>query len=379
MKYEELSSSMGFVNTILGDKTINEDFRNAIFIVRGDKVELVGYSALAFTRVALLSSKVTRDDGDPEDWFFQVKAGELNKIIGSYASLFKTHVTEVEFSKDGSRIKMAVHEEPNSDEEADKRLAQVSRFRMNSPLIMDSIKKEITTEFPENPETMLTSDISLYVSSLFPLVTNESSSSPSSTMYFADDYVFVISSSSSSFFKNKLSDAFKGYSLGYSAVNFLKKVVDSCESVNVCKNDRYLCLETENIQAFLRHKRMGFNYKTFVDRMSKENGIVLNRLYFKDVLKRMSIQGGNGTALIKEDNLELSNDEFFQVIPLDNKKGEVEGISFKMPVSLVIKSIIGADGVFPESLRIYITKSNPGYSLFISDSMGAWFSTLQVR
>lgn len=379
VKYEELSSSMSFVNTILGDKTIKEDFKNAMFLVRGGKVELVGYSALAFTRVKLESSEVIRNDGEGSDWFFQVKAGELNKIIGSYTSLFKTHVDKVEFSKDGSRVKLSVYEEPNSEEESDKRLAQVSSFRMNSPVIIESIKKEVLMDFPSESETLLTGDISLYVSSLFPLVTNESASSPSSTMYFDDEYVFVISSSASSFFKNKLPDAFKGYALGYSAVNFLKKVVESCESISVCKEDRYICLETENVQAFLRHKKMGFNYKGFVQRFSKDNGIVIDRLYFKDVLKRMSIRGGNGSISVKGENLELSNEEFFQVIPIEKSKGDVEGVSFKVPTSLLSKAIIGVDEVFPGSLRMYFVKGSPGYSLFISDGMGAWFSTLQVR
>lgn len=377
VNFNELSSVLGYVNTILSDKTVDDRMKNIIFLVSKDEATIVGYSALTFSRTKL-NDVETEEIADGEKWDFQVKAAELNKIMSCFTSLYKTKVENMEFIQDKSKVRVVVHEEAIKEEDA--RLSQVSRFTLDSIPIMDSVSKEIHIEFPEDSDSILSTDLLLYINSLFPLMTNDSTNSLTSKINFSKDYVFVMSSYVSTFFVNKLPEAFRDLTLGYSSANFLKKLCEGAESVDVCRIDRYLCVQSGLTEAFMKYQKVKVKAESTVKRMSKDMGIVLDRLYFKDVLKRMMISSQDGVVQVHESGLEVSNDGFTQVIPIANKKGDVDGIRFKVSVPMLSKTIAGDDGYFPEELYIYFANTGKSsYSLFISDSSGAWFSTMQVR
>ena len=377
VSYSELSSVLGYVNTILSDKTVDNKMKNVIFLVEKDEVTVVGYSALTFARTKLNDVET---EGVDENWDFQVKSADLNKIISSYSSLYKTKVDYIEFEKNTSsnKIRVIVHEEAIKEE--DSRLAQVGRFNLDNIPILESVNKEIHMEFPSEPDSILSGDLLLYIDSLFPLMSNDSSNSLGSKLNFSNDYIFVTTSYISSFFMNKLPDSFKGLTLGYSSVNFLKKLCDGVESIDVQRIDRYLCIQSGMTEAFLKYQNVRVRHETYVNRMSTDNGIILDRLYLKDVLKRMVVASQDGVAQMKEHGLEVSNDGFMQVIPVNNKKGDIENLKFKLSVPVLVKTIIGDDNMFPDEVFLYFVKTGPtGYLLYVKDATGSWFSTIQVR
>ena len=375
VNYSELASVLGYANTILSDKTVDEKMKNIIFLVGEDEASIVGYSPLTFSRTALKDVEVEGVEGN---WDFQVKAGDLNKIMSCFSTLFKTKVETVEFEKEKNKIKVVIHEEAIKEE--DSNLAQTSRFMLDDVPIIKSVSEEIHMEFPDEADSIMSGDLLLYVDSLFPLMTNDSANSLTSKLNFSEEHIFVMASYVSAFFINKLPDSFKGLTLGYSSVNFLKKLCEGADSIDVQRIDRYLCIESGSTQAFLKYQRVKVKADGHVKRMSKDNGIVLDRLYLKDVLKRMAFSSQDGTVRMLEDGLEVSNDGFTQIIPVGNKKGDVDNIKFKVSVPMLSKTIIGDDSVLPEELHMYFVKtSNNGYSLYIKDSTGAWFSTMQVR
>lgn len=377
VSYSELSSVLGYVNTILSDKTVDDKMKNVIFLVEKDEVTVVGYSALTFARTKMNDVET---EGVEDKWDFQVKSSELNKIIASYNSLYKTKVDYIEFEKNPSnnKIRVIVHEEAINEE--DSRLAQTGRFNLDNIPILDSVNKEIHMEFPSEPDSILSGDLLLYIDSLFPLMSNDSASSLVSKLNFSEDYIFVTASYISSFFVNKLPDSFKGLTLGYSSVNFLKRLCEGVESIDVQRIDRYLCIQSGMTEAFLKYQNVRVRHEPYVKRMSNENGIVLDRLYLKDVLKRMMVSSQDGVAQMKELGLEVSNDGFMQVIPVNNKKGDVDNLKFKISVPVLVKTIVGDDSVFPDQLYLYFVKTGPtGYMLYVKDATGGWFSTIQVR
>lgn len=374
LNFNELASTLSYVNTILSDKTVDEKMKNAIFLVDDGDVTVVGYSALTFSRTKL-NSVETEDIED--SWDFQVKAGELNKIISSYSSLYKTKVEEIEFEKYNNKIRVIIHEEAIKEEDA--RLAQTGRFLLDSIPIMDSVNKEIHLEFPEDSDIIMSNELLLYIDSLFPLMSNDSANSLTSKMSFSQGYVFVMSSYISSFFANKLPDSFKGLTLGYSSVNFLKRLCEGVDNIDVQRIDKYLCIRSGLTEAFLKYQRVKVNESTYVKRMSNENGVVLDRLYLKDVLRRMSVSSQDGMVKMTDMGLEVSNEGFSQIIPLNNKKGDVDNLKFRISVPVLSKTIIGDDGVFPSELFLYFVKSGNGYVLYVKDATGGWFSTTQVR
>ena len=375
VNYSELQSVLGYVNTILSDKTVDEKMKNVIFLVEDGLATVVGYSSLTFSRTKLNDCETE----DVEDkWSFQVKSSELNKIISSYNNLYKTKVDYIDFVEFKNKIKVVIHEEAIKEE--DSRLSQTGNFLLDNIPLLEAIKREITLDFPEETDSILSSDLLLYIDSLFPLMSNDSASSLVSKLNFAKDYIFVTASYISSFFVNRLPDAFKDLTLGYSSVNFLKRLCDGVESIDVQRLDKYLCIESGMTEAFLRYQRVKVKHEPYVNRMNSDNGIVLDRLYLKDVLKRMSVSSQDGVAKMVEDGLEVSNEGFTQIIPLNNKKGEVDTLRFKMSVPVMVKTILGDDNVMPEELFLYFVKTGAsGYLLYVKDSTGAWFSVIQVR
>lgn len=375
VNYSELQSVLGYVNTILSDKTVDEKMKNVIFLVEDGLATVVGYSSLTFSRTKLNDCET---EGVEDKWSFQVKSSELNKIISSYNNLYKTKVDYIDFVEFKNKIKVVIHEEAIKEE--DSRLSQTGNFLLDNIPLLEAIKREITLDFPEETDSILSSDLLLYIDSLFPLMSNDSASSLVSKLNFAKDYIFVTASYISSFFVNRLPDAFKDLTLGYSSVNFLKRLCDGVESIDVQRLDKYLCIESGMTEAFLRYQRVKVKHEPYVNRMNSDNGIVLDRLYLKDVLKRMSVSSQDGVAKMVEDGLEVSNEGFTQIIPLNNKKGEVDTLRFKMSVPVMVKTILGDDNVMPEELFLYFVKTGAsGYLLYVKDSTGAWFSVIQVR
>jgi len=375
VNFSELSSVLGYVNTILADKTVDEKMKNVIFLVEKDEVTVVGYSALTFARTKLNDIEV---EGVEESWDFQVKSSELNKIISSYSNLNKTKVDYIEFDSFKNKVKVIIHEEAIKEE--DSRLAQTGSFLLDNVPLQEKVKSEIHMDFPEDSDSILSDGLLLYINSLFPLMNNDSSNSLTSKLNFGNEYVFVNASYISSFFENKLPNAFKDITLGYSSVNFLKRLTEGVDSIDVQRIDKYLCIQSGMTEAFLKYQKVKVKADQYVRRMNTDNGIVLDRLYLKDVLKRMMVSSQDGVAQMTELGLEVSNEGFMQVIPVNNRKGEVDNLKFKISVPVLVKTIVGDDAVFPEELFLYFVKTGPtGYLLYVKDATGGWFSTIQVR
>lgn len=376
VKYEDLQNTLGYINTVLSDKSVEDKFRNVIFLVTPNEVKVVGYNQFTFSRIALDEENITIEEVEGE-WEFQIKASELNKILSSFSNMYRTEVKTLSFAPDGVKIKVTVHEVPKNEE--DSNLEQDSDFYLESAPILKNILKEIHMDFPESVETAISGDLFLYLDSLFPIMNNDAANKMESKLNFDEDYVFVITSTMSAFMVNNLPDAFKKLTISYSSANFLKKLCENSEMFGVARVEKYLCIQSENIEAFMRFQAVKVNKAMYVQKRDKTLGVVLDRLYLKDVLKRMGNIDINGKLSITEDGmLQAVNSNFQQVIPLNKVKENTAGINFNIAVSILEKAIIGKDDSFPEELFMYFVPTQRGYLLYLSDKSGAWFSNTQV-
>lgn len=375
LKYDELVETLGFATTVLSDKSVEDKMKNVIFLVEENSVRVVGYNAFTFSRTEI--ENISVEDIPGNGWQFQVRAANLLKILSSFSSLSKTKVDGVDFEEDGVRIKISIHE--NAIKEEDERLSQTCVFQMENIPIMNNIMKDINMDFPEDVELVDSADLSLYLESLLPLMSNDSASKNESKLNFASDYVFVMSAQMSAYFKNKLPDAFKGLTLSYSSVNFLKKLTEGSNNINICRIDKYLCIQSNNTEAFMRYQNIKIKYQAYLQRLNKDKGIVVDRLYLKDVLRRMSNISPDGKMVITDTGiLEVSNSNFYQEIPLIKVKDGTAGISFNVSVSFLEKAIVGRDDVLSDELFIYFVPTARGYSIFLLDKTGAWLSNTTV-
>lgn len=375
LKYDELVETLGFATTVLNDKSVEDKMKNVIFLVDSNNVKVVGYNAFTFSRTEI--ENVSVEDIPGNGWQFQVRSANLLKILSSFSSLSKTRVDDVDFEEDGVKIKISIHE--NAIKEEDSRLSQTCVFHMENIPIMNNVMKDINMEFPEDVELVDGADLSLYLESLLPLMSNDSASKNESKLNFASDYVFVMSAQMSAYFKNKLPEAFKGLTLSYSSVNFLKKLTEGSNDINICRIEKYLCIQSNNTEAFMRYQNIKIKYQAYLQRLNKNKGIVVDRLYLKDVLRRMSNISPDGKMTITDTGiLEVSNSNFYQEIPLIKVKEGTAGISFNVSVSFLERAIVGKDEVLSEELFMYFVPTARGYSIFLLDKTGAWLSNTTV-
>lgn len=374
VNFSELGSVLSFPNAILSDKSVDDKIKNIIFVVSKDETLVVGYNAFTFCRTRLEGVEAEDVNGT---WQFQIKASELNKIISAFSNLYKTKVEKIDFEDSGVRIKITVHEQAVNEEDA--RLAQDSTFEMENAPILPGIDKEIHTVFPEQVNMITSGDLLLYLDSLIPMMTNDASNSISSKLNFAPDYAFVTATHWSAFVKNRLTEEFHNLCLGYSSATFLKKLCEGVESVCVARLDNYLCVESGATQAFMRYKPVKIKYSAFVAKKSNETGIRLDRLYFKDVLKRMGIISPEGKmSIVDGDTLVVENETFQQGVPLLASKGNAVGIKFNVSIPAMVQLILGKDDVFGEDIFLYFVPTTRGHLLYVSDKTGAWFTNAQV-
>lgn len=384
LSYDELSSALGMSSIILSDKMVEEKLKNVIFIVKKDSVCICFYNSLTFCRTEV-EKVIVEGIEDEKTWIFQVKAADLTKVLSGFSSLYKTKVDSIRFEENKSKIKISIDEV--ALEEADSRLNQTSVFNLDNVPLTESVRKDIEMEFPDDPEIVFKGDLDLYVSSLLPLM--NSASNLESKLNFADDYVFVIAAYMSVFFKNKLSEQMKNMTLGYSSVSLIKRLCDTVEGDNILvkKTDKYLCMQAGNTEAFMRHQPVKIKYQQYIKMMSRDNGVVLNRLYFKDVLKRVGMVSTEGKLTILDDgDITIETPNFNQMIPTEKTRGEVSGVNFKFSINLFErlivgsdKLVVGSDKIFPEEIFLYIVKAESRYALFFTDKKGAWFSMTQVH
>lgn len=374
LDFNEFNRVLAYINTILSDKSVDEKIKNVIFLV-SENVTLVGYNQITFSRTVLDNAECY--DIPADGWEFQVKASELNKIVSSFSNLYKTKVEKIDIEDDNVRTKLTIHEVPV--DEANIRLAQDSTFELENAPILAKILADVKTEFPEKAEPIASSDLLLYLSSLMPLLSNDSNNSTASKLNFAGDYVFMMSSSSSAFIKNQLPDEFKDATLGYSSAGFLRKLCESSEMISVAKDKVYLCIESGNTQAFMRYKPVRINYKSYIDKKSKEKGIVVDRLYMKDVLRRMGNLSVDGKMSISNTEfLTVFNNVFQQDVPLENCKPATVGIDFKISIPIMSSLILGSDEVFSDNLFIYFVETSRSYIIYVQDRKGIWFACTQA-
>lgn len=375
LDYNKLMEVLAFPNTILADKSVDEKMKNIIFLVGQEGVRVVGYNAFTFSRTEMEALEV--EDIPEGGWEFQVKAGNLNKVLSSFSSLFKTRVNQVSFADSGVKIALSVYEEAVKEE--DSRLSQVSEFSLENVPVLSNVNKEIHMDFPEGVDVLSGDELALYIDSLMPLMSSDSTGSNASKLNFAPDYVFVMSGYMSAFFKNRLPEAFKGMTLSYSSINFLRKMVESNSSVEVCRIDKYLCVSYNGTEAFMKYQNIRMKYEAYLKKLDKKLGICVDRLYLKDVLRRMGNVATDGKMFITEgSNLAIECAGFRQNIPLNKVKEGTAGIGFNVNVKYFESAIIGKEEVFTGDVFIYFVPTARGYMVFMMDKSGSWISNTQV-
>ena len=368
---------------------LDESMRNIIFRVTENRLTLIGYTSISICKTKLGEGDYRLECEDSEykvnavgekEAFIQLKARDLNNLLGTFKSMSRTKATDVTISTDGARIKVKVHEESDDIEQ----LNQDSVWVFGNIPVKQNVLKEIAVEVEEGTgESVASVDVLMYLQSFLPILINDGSQGIQTKLHFSDDWIYAIPRSFSAMYKNMLPDCFKGIVLGYSALEFLSKVLSGSEFVTVGRTPEYVTIESGSSVAFLKYMNKFQDYTLYLKAFTKEHVIGLDRAYLKDVLKRLSISDDHITFEIEggEDSFIVRNSKFSQRIPITQQRGmeELGKVTFKVAVNTFSKAILGDDSVYSNNLGLYISKKASGYALSLADEYQNWFSLIQVR
>lgn len=387
LHFNKLVEKLEDVSTVVEDTMLDESVKNIIFKLGNKSLTLAGYNPRAICRTILDPVDVETEFSEnelPESGviYFQIKAKELNTFLNTFKGLKQTEAEMCEFETFNNRIRLNITEVPKDAEK--EYLRQTSRWIFDTLPVKDYIIEEINTVIDGSKLVNVASDdVLLYLSSLMPLLQNNGGDNLPSKIHFSNEYVFTVSNFAT-LFENILPEAFHDIVLTYSSVSFLKKVVEKNEVIFVGKTDTHLIIRVDDSEAFLRFQTKMPDHTLYVNSFKKDHAVVIDRQYFKDVLRRFTLVNEAITFEVKpnENVITLNNTKSTQDIPLLQTKNmeSLEGAKFKLAWQILSKAIIGDDAVFSEQLFLYILP-NPksGYTLVFSDNSGKWFSLVQVR
>lgn len=382
--FDTLLSCLVPISTVVEDSLSSEDMKNVIFRISADEVKLVGINKLITYKKPIPVGEFSINPAENEFnenglFYMQIKSKELISFLNTFKSMKRTKAESVTFETFRNKVKATVLEKDTDTEEP-----HISSWTFDNLPIKPYSYNKINQVFPtEGESNVATNAFSWYATSLLPIMSN-TGTNMYSKLTFGEDKVVAFNTSFTALMDNILPEIFRGITFSYRAISFLKDVICCVDTVNCNKTEEDICFQSDSFEAFVSYGRDVADYKVYVQRFDKSHGVVLDRQYFRDVLKRLSLGSDMITfAILPETNeVEVSSSKFHQTLGVLNIKGfdEIGKISFKIMPDNLNKMIIGDDGLSSDNTFMYFIPNKGGGFIFnIADDSGQWFSTASVR
>lgn len=386
--YEKLLENLTDLALVVEDVMSSEDMKNVIFRFTKDTINLVGINQLVTFKRTLPSDIYRLEIADEEldkdgVAYMQIKSKEIIGYLNSYKALRRTEVEDIELNLVNNLTivcKVAERDLENGQ-------TYLSSYNFNNIPIKPNIINNINLSAPEDIEGEIVPMINIlfHTRNMLPVMKNDTGLF-GQLVFGEDGLVVAFNAAFNTFMQNKLPSSFSGIKLSYRAISFIDKIFAGEEQVTCKKLERYLYIHSEstNSEAFIVYDNKLPNYSMTKELFVKDHAFVLDRVYLKDILKRLSLVNESIEFKIKcdEDIVEVKNSKFHQTIPILQKKAldEYNQIGFKILPDTLNKVIIGSDDEFsPQSFIYYCPQPNGDALLVFADSSGQWFSTVKVR
>lgn len=373
LDYNTLTYLLDNATSVTSDSALKDADKTIFFLVNNDGESIaVAKNSDLFIRVKF-TPELVKEDGN-----VQLNSSELSKILGTFSNLSRTRVESVEFKVNNSKVQVIVHEV--ALDEGYEEFAGDTSYSLDSIKIKEKTLQDISVEFDdENAVDVDSMELDIVLSTLMPIMDSKKGLN-NNQIHFASDQIFVMDNRSQVFYKNILPEVFGNSAFRYTSVAYMRKMIQTSNHLRVVISGNKFAIRSENgeIEAYINQLGVRFNYRPTLEGITKENGIVLDRAFLKDIIRRLSIMGSDPKVSIQEDGVHITTESFSRVIPIMNSKGNVEGIEFKVNSSLLSSMIIGDDSVVSNNLFLYFERATRGIQLTISDDSGAFLSNTRV-
>lgn len=374
LDYDNLVYLLDNATSVTSDSALKDADKTIFFLIKDDGESIaVAKNSDLFIRVKF-TPELVKEAGN-----VQVNSSELSKILGTFSNLSRTRVESIEFKVHNSKVQVIVHESALDEDYQD--FAGDTSYSLDSINIKEKTLQDISVEFDnENAVDVDSMELDIVLSTLLPIMDSKKGLN-NNQIHFASDQIFVMDNRSQIFYKNILPDVFSNSSFRYTSVAYMRKLIQTSNHLRVVISGNKFAIRSESgeVEAYINQLGVRFNYKPTLEKITKENGIILDRAFLKDIIRRLSIMGSDPKVSIQEDGVHISTESFSRLIPISNSKGNVEGMEFKVNSSLLASMIIGDDSVMSNNLFLYLEPVKPrGIQLTISDDSGAFLSNTKV-
>lgn len=374
LDYDNLVYLLDNATSVTSDSALKDADKTIFFLIKdeGESIAVAKNSDL-FIRVKF-TPELVKEAGN-----VQVNSSELSKILGTFSNLSRTRVESIEFKVHKSKVQVIVHESALDEDYQD--FAGDTSYSLDSINIKEKTLQDISIEFDdENAVDVDSMELDIVLSTLLPIMDSKKGLN-NNQIHFASDQIFVMDNRSQIFYKNILPEVFSNSSFRYTSVAYMRKLIQTSNHLRIVISGNKFAIRSESgeVEAYINQLGVRFNYKPTLEKITKENGIILDRAFLKDIIRRLSIMGSDPKVSIQEDGVHITTESFSRVIPISNSKGNVEGMEFKVNSSLLASMIIGDDSVMSNNLFLYLEPVKPrGIQLTISDDSGAFLSNTKV-
>jgi hypothetical protein len=388
---DEIKSGIDMISTIVTDNLLQDDLKNIIFWVNGNKVYLVAYN-IFIVSCTELTAEIQYCDCDEKikdqpEKFFQIRAKALSDIIATFAGLSRTLIEYIEFDFRDDSAMLHVQERAKTDvkENADM-FFQTSKFRLSQVKIKETFKSEISKiEFKVGEYNISNSEIQfrdlfmLYLDCLIPTIVKGQGDGIATRITFKDDYVFTFPQQYVAMMKNKLN--LSGFCLSNTTAKYISNF-SKIEDFTIHKDDSddivVLTLMNSKSIAVIKtiNTAKAFNIAPYTKKF--DNGVSVDRYYFFDVLKRISVNNDAVTIAVDIDNktFKIFSKNLTQNIPIDSTKGTGEYV-FSIAPSL-LGNLVMSHATTYDAAQLYVELnkstandlSKESITMIIRDSSG---------
>ena len=393
--YDTLVKTLVDVAGVVDDSVATEDSKMIVFIVRKSGVSLIGMNQYVRLRKPLDAAVELEED----EFSFQLRSKELMGFLNSYKSVRCTKVDSVTFESLGAGKIRCLVQESYTDAEIERQSGMggnvdLSReFTSAYVFMLTPIRQSLLAEMGRmvySGEELTTLDkvvVQWHTRNLLPLL--QSGTSAYGHMVFIDDNVVVQSPAFFTVMKSMVADGgiFTGMRMSQKSVAMLDRFLSQEACVEAAKMQNMVYLRSNSgSELFLMYDNGTLMYKNQLALAKKDCVVTVDRTYFKDVLKRLSLSDESVRVHVDVSAgvVSLSNSKFSQDICFGMQRGfeELGNMSFRMLPDVISSAIIGSDADFvrgdvPYGGDVFIyytaTAARKGVVMF-SDASGMWLS-----
>lgn len=309
--YNGLVTALKEVMPVLDDKLLQEDAKRILFWVTNGKIKVLTKN-LYTTCIADLEGVITYADNEnpAESHYIQLIAKELNGQMKSVENLKLTKVDRVDLEALDAESRLYIHEVAADPEmENAEKLTQTTKFRLTRLKLGERQKaefEEASVKASENAEfiTVTKDAIMLYLNALLPGVMSEVRDTVHTRVSFADGFVYVVPQTYALLMKNVLPEGVSQFVVTNSVAKFMQSFMSIEETTQFRKiengnNSVTLILKNTTASAVIRAISADKAFNITKQKELPQSGIVVSRVYFSDVMRRINTINAEVTFTIK--------------------------------------------------------------------------------